>query len=61
MTATFRPLHKALENAERIRRELSRLIQPEQTSFDMVTLADEIINQREYIKRLHDQLAGEDA
>lgn len=60
MTVTFRLLYKALENAERIRYELSKLIQPEQTAFDMVTLADEVYRQREHIEQLRNQLLSKD-
>lgn len=42
MTSTYRPLHKAIENADRIRDELPFLSQPEQTCFDMVTLCAEV-------------------
>jgi len=39
---TYRPVHQALENADRIREELPFLIQPSQSNFDMVTLAAEV-------------------
>lgn len=52
MTAKSRSFVEALANAERIRRELPHLIQPEQSSFDLVTLADEIYFLRRQIYKL---------
>lgn len=46
---TYRPLHLAIANAHRIRDELPFLIQPSQTSFDMVTLAAEVLHLRELL------------
>ena len=37
-----RTLKQALKNAERLRREIPRLIQPSNTDHDMVRLADRI-------------------
>lgn len=41
-----RTLEDALRNAERLRREIPLLVQPEDTAYDMVTLADEIYRLR---------------
>ena len=41
-----RTLEDALRNAERIRKEIPLLVQPEDTAYDMVLLADEIYTLR---------------
>lgn len=59
MTAGYRELGLAIINTERIRQELPVLIQPDQSSYDMVTLLDEIYRLRKvaalFISRAYEQ------
>jgi hypothetical protein len=50
----MRTLEQALANAERIRGEIPHLIQPENTAFDMVLLADRISDLEEAMQRIKD-------
>lgn len=59
MSAGFRDLSSAIRNAERIRGELPQLIQPDQSSYDMVTLLDEVYRLRKigalFVSRAYEQ------